>query len=75
MACCAIEEDLDVQATRPADRILAALLIRWFVYTVSTWEINAPGRGANLLIIWCRHQESNLNLGQVIRTAVVNDIP
>ena len=55
----AVEAEMNVQTARPTGKILAALLIRWFVYTVSTLQISAPGRGANLLIVWCRHQESN----------------
>jgi len=28
------------------------------IYIVSAWTVCALGHGANLLIIWCRHQES-----------------
>ena len=36
MNYCAVEAEMNVQTARPADKVFAALLMRWFVYIVST---------------------------------------
>jgi len=56
---CAVEADMNVQTARPADKAFAALLMRWFVYIVSTYEKAPHGGGAKSLILWCRHHDSN----------------
>ncbi len=75
MSCCAIEAKMNVRTARPAARISATLLSRWFATTVPTREKAPYGGGAKSLRIWCRHQESNLNLDQQERKHGESDVP